>query len=140
LALHALSEAVDAMLNDGREVIEISDGENEFLVDEVMGPVDIDGRSKAACREIVLKIFPDIDIEYLETLAEEKAFDHEAVVTAIVDQFIEPGKPIPKRQRVNLKRKRESDDVGDRWEDLKKKYDNDDWRTKRKDHGYRIIT
>lgn len=90
---------------------------------------------KSACREAVLSIFPDICPDHLEALAIQKGYDHEALITDILDQ-IERGKPVPKRQRVSLKRKRESGDVGDRLCDLKKKYDNPDWGQKRKHPKY----
>jgi TRIAD3 protein (E3 ubiquitin-protein ligase RNF216) len=128
------------MANDSKEVILISDSDEAMDPDDWnqghdRGHVKHETDIKTACREAVLKIFPDVCPDYLETLAIEKAYDHEALITAILDQF-ERGKPMPKRQRVNLKRKRGSEDVGDRLCDLKKKYDNPDWRQKRKHPSY----
>ncbi|KAB5576401.1 ring finger protein [Coniochaeta sp. 2T2.1] len=101
--------------------------ENGLPVD----PEDI----KAACRQAALQVFPDLCPNFLEELAAQYAYDHEQVISAIVDQN-DQGKSVPKRQRVNLKRKRGLDDVGDRPCDLKKKYDNDEWRQRQKPKAY----
>ncbi|KAH8912926.1 hypothetical protein BR93DRAFT_871254 [Coniochaeta sp. PMI_546] len=90
---------------------------------------------KTVCREAVLKIFPDICPNYVETLAIQNAYDHEALITAILDQF-ERGKAVPKRQRLSLKRKRGPEDDGDRSCDHQKKYDNAEWRQKIKHPSY----
>ncbi len=128
------------MANDKKEVIVILDGDEAMEahdrnqlhdISQVKHEADI----KTTCTEAVLRIFPDVCPDYLETLAIQKAYDHEALITDILDQF-ERGKPVPKRQRVNLKRKRESGDVGDRLCGLKKKYDNPDWRQKAKHPSY----
>lgn len=129
------------MTEDQQEVIVISDGDEPMDLDDqdqvhnknnVKSEADI----KNECRQAVLSIFPDICPEYLEDLAIQYAYDHEALISAILDQF-EGGKPVPKR--VSLKRKRESEDVGDRLCDLRKKYDNSEWREQKKITAYVLV-
>lgn len=140
--LHVLSATLATMSNRQREVIALSDSDEE--IEEEM---DVEKRprvhqtnsnkpetdTKTECRQAVLNIFPDICPQYLEDLAVQHAYNHETLLSAILDQ-VEGGKPFPKR--ANLKRKRESEDVGDRLCDLRKKYDNPEWRQEKKSKGY----
>lgn len=91
---------------------------------------------KTECTQAVLRIFRDVCPEYLEDLAVQHTYDHEAIISAILDQ-VEGGKSVPKR--VNRKRKRESEDVGDRLCDLRKKYDNPEWREEKKSTAYVLV-
>lgn len=137
----ALCAKLAGMTNEEREVVVIPDGDDEmdyhagrFSNDAIV--VDNEGDIKTTCRDAVWKIFPDVCPAYLEDLATQHAFDHEAIISTILDQS-ERGKPVPRRQRVNLKRKRESEDVGERLCDLRKKYDNLEWRQKEKNPRYK---
>lgn len=134
-----MSVAVDAMEDDQRHVIAIPDDEEFMEIDNVghQAQNGMQARSetdiKAECREAVLMIFPDICPDYLEQLAVQHAYDHEALISAILD-LSEKGGPLPRR--ATLKRKRESADVGDRLCDLRKKYDNPGWREQKKNSTY----
>jgi TRIAD3 protein (E3 ubiquitin-protein ligase RNF216) len=139
-----LAEALDAMTSDPGDIIYISDDDEAMELDHFMDFPDnqdlIDVREetdiKTDCKDAVLRIFPDICPEYLENLAIQHAYQHETLITAILDQT-ESGKAVFKR--ASLKRKREVAEAADHFSDLKEKYDSPQWRARKKDPGYTAV-
>lgn len=89
---------------------------------------------KTTCRDAVLAVFPDICPEFLLKASEEKDHDYEQIITHILDQS-EDGQSYPKRQRVNLKRKRTEDD-SDEAADNARRFDNENRRREQKNLTY----
>ena len=102
--------------------------------------VELAGASelRLICAEYVLGLFPDICPDYLSRVSTERGHDYEAVVTHILDQS-EDGQSYPKRQRVNLKRKR-GDEIHEGEDDpavaAALRFDSDDQRSKLKETEY----
>jgi hypothetical protein len=136
-----LANLAITMPKDQKEVVVIDDDEPMELNDVNYDPngsqhiQQLDNDIRAECRQAALGIFPDICPVFLEELATKHSHDPERLVTAILDLH-EKGNPLPKRERVNLKRKRDSEDVGDPFHEQKKKYDNEQWRLKVKASDY----
>jgi len=106
--------------------------EDRAALEEPLGVMDL----AATCKNAILLIFPDICPNYLETLAAEHEYDHEQLITHILDQ-IDNNRPYPRRQRSTLKRKRSAEKEGEaKAEEESKKFDNPDRRQERKDHTY----
>ena len=67
----------------------------------------------AACRDAVLRIFPDMCPNHLQALVTQHSHQADAIVSAVLDQ-VEDGKMYPTQPRDNpLKRKREDDEESD---------------------------
>lgn len=85
-----------------------------------------DSNAQDGCIQAVTSLFPDICLEYLDTLAVPLLYNSEAVINQIID-LVEAGTSYTRRPQVKiLKRKRDDDDDEDDDEDevsdAKRKY------------------
>ncbi len=87
---------------------------------------------REACREAVLCLFPDICPDYLEKIGLQHKWNHEVLITYILD-VAEKGSSYPKRPRT-LKRKR-SDESNDDEEPVEK-FDKPSQRAQANEPGY----
>lgn len=84
-----------------------------------------DSNAQDGCIQAVTSLFPDICLEYLDTLAVPLLYNSEAVINQIID-LVEAGTSYTRRPQVKiLKRKRDDDDEDDDEDevsDAKRKY------------------
>lgn len=79
--------------------------------------------TKSQCRINVLELFPDMDPRHLSLVCEQGRWNLEDVISQVVNDM-EDGKPYPKIQRMNLKRKREDEEDATLPKNAAKKWDN----------------
>ncbi|KAJ4425129.1 hypothetical protein N0V82_000184 [Gnomoniopsis sp. IMI 355080] len=83
----------------------------------------ISDETKSQCRINVLELFSDMDPHHLSLVCEQGRWNPEDVISQVVNDM-EDGKPYPKIQKTNLKRKREDEEDATSPENAAKKWDN----------------
>ncbi|KAI1143112.1 hypothetical protein F5Y05DRAFT_367522, partial [Hypoxylon sp. FL0543] len=83
------------------------------LDDDPAEDFDISEITQTLCKDGVKAVFPDICLDYLETIASDHAYNSDEIIGVILD-LQEKGEGYPVRPRDNpLKRKRADDDDDD---------------------------